>query len=571
MNHPILSDLSFFLIVFYTALLCSLVLVPLSKKLALATGLLDHPDTRKVHSHALPRLGGLGIAGAALIALALCIKMEPPVVAYLLGAAIIIFTGLLDDIVTIPPPMKFLGQILAALVFITGGGGEVTHLGDLLGMGDIRFGPFSLLFSVFAMVGIMNAINLCDGLDGLAGGISATVLVFYSLFAYTHQAWLALAIILAVLGAVLGFLCHNSHPAKLFMGDTGSLFLGFTLAALAVRLASLNVGIGVPVKPVVLAVIISLPIADTLLVMVKRVLHGVSPFQPDNTHLHHRLMQLGLRHNEVVTVIYALMFCCGGLAWFGIGWAEWWLFALAVTLFISLYLGIAWCERHGINLGRLWVIKDGQSARKGGVRKYILSVIGRSSRFVFPLFLFFFFLPVVLTVPSPWLSGVFSLALALFIILLYPWRGGRREMPMAHGVFFVATFVVVLGFWSSQSQPLWLVIYGNSLSLLALLWVTPQILWRRYSRTLMPVGFELMLIALVWFVPLILAPVLGATEEQQRRIAWACIQAMPMIVLIKLTVKRHARRNRTLALAFISALAGIGIWGLWGKMIALLA
>lgn len=557
MNPATMTDISFFLIVFYTALLSSLVLVPFSKKLALATGLLDHPDSRKVHHHALPRLGGLGIAGAVLITVLVCVKMAPPVVAYLLGAAIVLFTGLLDDVVSIPPPMKFAGQILAALVFVSEGGGELTTLGNLMGFGDIQLGPLALVFSVVAMAGVMNAINLSDGLDGLAGGISFIALVFFGLLAYTHHAWFALAVILAVLGAVLGFLRHNSHPAKLFMGDTGSLFLGFTLAALAVRLATVTVGLG-PVKPIVLAVILALPIVDTLWVMGNRLRHGKNPFRPDKTHLHHRLMHLGLRHGEVVTVIYGLMFLCGGLGWFGREWPEWWLFMLAVIFFGSLYAGISSCEWHRIDLGRLLTINRNQSLKNNGARKHILQAMGRSSRIIFPVFLFFFFLPVVMIVPSPPFFGFFALALALFIILLYPWGGGHKEMPLAHGVFFVATFAIMLDFWTSQPQALWLVIYGNIVSAFALLWVAPQLLWGRHANLLLPVGFELMLIIMVCFVPLILAPAVGVTEEHQRRLAWACIQAVPIIMLVKLTVKRHARRNRKLALSFVVVLAGIG-------------
>lgn len=559
MNHGALTDLCFFLIVLYTALLNSLVLVHFSKKLAVVTGLLDHPDSRKVHLQALPRLGGLGIAGAVLITVALCVQMAPPVVAYLAGAAIVLLTGLLDDMVSIPPPMKFVGQIAAAFVFVSGGGGELTTLGNLVGFGDIQLGPLSLVFSVVAMAGVMNAINLSDGLDGLAGGISSIALVFFGLLAYTQHAWFTLAVILAVLGAVLGFLRHNSHPAKLFMGDTGSLFLGFTLAALAVRLATVTVGLG-PVKPVVLAVILALPIADTLWVMGNRLRHGENPFRPDKTHLHHRLMHLGLRHGEVVPVIYGLMFLCGGLGWFGRKWPEWLLFGLAILFLASLYTGIRWCEGRRIDLGRLLTINRNQSLKNNLARKHILKAISRSSRIVFPVFLFFFFLPAVITAPSPPLFGFFALAMALFVILLYPWQGGRKEMPLAHGVFFVATFAMMLGFWARQPQPLWLAIHGNIVSAFALLWVVPQLLWGRQARSLLPVGFELMLIILVFFVPLVIVPAVGGTEEQQRRLAWACVQAVPIIMLVKLTVKRHARRNRMLASSFVVALAGIGLF-----------
>ncbi|MFA7383760.1 MAG: MraY family glycosyltransferase [Desulfurivibrionaceae bacterium] len=558
MNTAAITDLRFFLIVFFTALLCSLMLVPFSRKLALATGLLDHPDDqRKVHHSALPLLGGLGIAGAVLFSVAFCVKLSPMVIAYLLGAAIALFTGLLDDIVSIPPSMKFLGQILAALVFANGGGGELTTLGNLLGLGDIQLGPLSLVFTVIAMVGVMNAVNLFDGLDGLAGGISAIALVFFGLLAYTHQAWLSMAVILAVLGALLGFLRHNSHPARLFMGDTGSLFLGFTLAALAVRLATVSAGF-LRVKPVMFAVILALPIADTLWVMGNRLRQGKNPFHPDKTHLHHRLLHLGLRHNEVVPVSYCLMFFLGGLAWLGEEWPEWWLFTLALMLIASLYAGINWAERQRLNLGRLLAIKHNSPARNLRLNKRLLQAMGRSSRIVFPLFLCLFFSPVLLTSPSPPLFGFMAFALALFIILLFPWQGGRKEMPLAHGLFFIAIFAILLSFWTNQPQPFWLIIHGNSISVFALLWVTPHFMWGQHGK-LLPGSFELMLIVLAFFVPLFVAPTLGATKVQQTQLALIWLQAIPITMLVKLTVKRHPRRNRILVSFFIAGISGIGI------------
>jgi UDP-GlcNAc:undecaprenyl-phosphate GlcNAc-1-phosphate transferase len=342
------------------------------------------------------------------------------------------------------------------------------------------------------------------------------------------------------------------------MGDTGSLFLGFTLGALAVRLATVNFGFS-PIRPVVLAVILALPIADTLWVMVNRLRHGKNPFQPDNTHLHHRLMKLGLKHGETVPVLYGLMFFFGILGWFGREWPEWWLFVSAVFFLASLYTGINWCERRGLGLGRFLAGKRNPVSGNQGARKRLLLAMLRGSRIVLPIFLFFFFLPAVKTPPSPPFFGFVALALALFVLLLYPWWGGRKEMPMAHGIFFVATFAIMLSFWTRQPLPLWLIIHANTVSALALLWVAPQLLWGRQARSLLPVSFEVMLIIMVCFVPLVLVPAVGGTEEQQRQLAWACLQAVPIIMLIKLTAKRHARRNRMLAVSFVVTLAGIGL------------
>jgi len=149
----------------------------------------------------------------------------------------------------------------------------------------------------------MNALNLADGLDGLAGGISAIAAIFLGLFAYLSVDWVALWILLALVGSLFGFLRYNTHPAKLFMGDTGSLLLGYTLSAAAVMLVR-NDPVGIHLAPVTVAAVLALPITDTLLVMSRRLRHGQNPFSPDRTHLHHQLLELGFPHAVVVRILY---------------------------------------------------------------------------------------------------------------------------------------------------------------------------------------------------------------------------------------------------------------------------
>jgi UDP-GlcNAc:undecaprenyl-phosphate GlcNAc-1-phosphate transferase len=184
------------------------------------------------------------------------------------------------------------------------GGGALVNLGDFLGRGEITLDLLAVPFTIFCMVGGMNAFNLSDGLDGLAAGMAAIAAVFFAYFSWHAGAADLLLVCVALLGALIGFLRYNSYPAKLFMGDCGSLTLGYVLTALLVS-GSQREGQHIPL--VAWAMVLALPLLDTLLVMARRMRYGHSPFLPDRTHLHHRLMTLGLSHPAVVAVMYVAM------------------------------------------------------------------------------------------------------------------------------------------------------------------------------------------------------------------------------------------------------------------------
>lgn len=289
---------------FMTALFAALILVPALRRWALDSGTLDEPDERKVHQQATPRLGGIAIFGAFLFSLLLFKEFGIETRALLAGALIIFITGLADDLYGLSPKKKFLGQIIGCLVTILVGDLYLTNLGDLFGFGPILLpGWFALPFTLFAVVGIINAINLVDGLDGLAGGISVIALAAFLLIDLHEGSGETMLICATLLGAILGFLKYNAYPARIFMGDVGSLVVGFLLAFLAVMLTQRPEQ---SVSPVVPVLVLGLPIIDTLWVMTRRLLQGGSPFCPDKTHLHHKFLQLGFRHRFTVLIIYSL-------------------------------------------------------------------------------------------------------------------------------------------------------------------------------------------------------------------------------------------------------------------------
>jgi len=176
------------------------------------------------------------------------------------------------------------------LIFILYGETELKGFGDLVGIGPLGTGIYAVPITVICMVGVMNALNLSDGMDGLAGGVSTIACLFLIYFSLQSGHWFNLALSVSLFGCLIGFLYFNSYPAKIFMGDTGSLVLGYILSSICVLSQKLDGEVSI--APISMALILALPIVDTLWVMANRVLRGESPFLPDNTHLHHKLMML---------------------------------------------------------------------------------------------------------------------------------------------------------------------------------------------------------------------------------------------------------------------------------------
>ena len=322
-----------------SSLILTMLLMPVVMRLALAANIIDLPDERKIHTDAIPRLGGLAIAIAFAATCLLFLQLDSLLIAFLAGLLIILLTGLADDIWHIRPALKFTGEIIASLIFILYGGTELKGFGDLIGLGPLETGVFAIPITVFCMIGVMNALNLADGLDGLAGGISAIACLFIGYFSFISGQWLNLALSVSLFGCLIGFLYFNTYPAKIFMGDTGSLVLGYILSAICVLSQKLDADI--PVLPISMALILALPIADTLWVMSNRVLRGKSPFMPDNTHLHHKLLSFKVSHFGAVSILYACMLIFGCLAVFMQSLLEWAQFAIGIGFVVFLYMTVA--------------------------------------------------------------------------------------------------------------------------------------------------------------------------------------------------------------------------------------
>lgn len=290
--------------IYFMLIVCflgSILLTPIVKKLAYKLGAVDNPEQRKVHQKIMPRMGGLAIYISFLVG-ALIINPDKayhfPV---LIGSAIIIVTGILDDIYSLSAKFKFGLQTLAAIVVVVWGEVQVEFINLPFG-GQIQFGFLDIPITILWIVGITNAINLIDGLDGLAAGVSSIALFTITGMAMIMGNGYVIAISSIVLASTLGFLFFNFYPAKIFMGDTGALFLGYIIAVMSL-LGFKNVTLISFVIPVI---ILGVPISDTFFAIIRRLVNKQPLSAPDKSHLHHCLLNIGFTHRQTVIVIYAM-------------------------------------------------------------------------------------------------------------------------------------------------------------------------------------------------------------------------------------------------------------------------
>lgn len=298
----VVNDHNVFLIVFVTFLV-SVLLVPIVKKVAEHVGAMDVPNARKVHKKPMPRLGGLAIYIAFLLGYILYGQISTQMISILIGSFLLIIVGIFDDINSIPAKYKFLVQTIAASIVVVYGKLGFSEL-TILGL-SFHF-PMIIndILAIFFIVAITNAINLIDGLDGLSSGISAIYFLTIAVIALITNKLGGIDIILSLimLGATLGFLFHNFPPAKIFMGDTGSLFLGFMISIIAL----LGYKVTTFTSLVVPIVVLAIPIFDTLFAILRRLLKGQSVAVADKEHFHHQLLKMKYSPVASILIIYAI-------------------------------------------------------------------------------------------------------------------------------------------------------------------------------------------------------------------------------------------------------------------------
>lgn len=294
-------------------------IIPILKMFALRYKAVDMPSSRKVHSYPVPRIGGVAMAMGAVVPVLIWSPGNRFVDALLLGSAVLVAFGLVDDFKELGYRGKLLGQIIAAMIVVVYGGLTIDAAGDLLPEGLVIPRWISVPLTLVAIVGVTNAINFADGLDGLAGGISMMIFICLGGVAFRND-FTALALLsVAVIGAILGFLCFNSHPANIFMGDAGSQLLGFLAVTLAIHISQASE----PLNRSFPLLLLGFPVFDTLTVVVERIRKGVSPFKADKNHIHHKLMRFGASHMAAVMVIYTIQFALVVSAFLLRFYSEW--------------------------------------------------------------------------------------------------------------------------------------------------------------------------------------------------------------------------------------------------------
>ena len=280
---------------------------PLVKALSVKVGAVDVPkDGRRMHDHPIPRMGGLAIFFGFLTAMLLFVPLDGAKQGMLLGAVIIVVLGIFDDIYALPAKPKFLVQVIAALIAVMAGNRiDVLSNPNIFSPDPVWIlGWLAYPVTVVWIVAVTNAVNLIDGLDGLACGVSTISAMTMLVIALTVVDELDVAVMMAALaGACIGFLPYNFNPAKIFMGDTGSTFLGFIMATVSVNGMFKQYAI---ISFVVPFLMLGLPIFDVCFAVVRRLSHGQSPMAPDRGHVHHRLIDMGFSQKQAVGVLYVI-------------------------------------------------------------------------------------------------------------------------------------------------------------------------------------------------------------------------------------------------------------------------
>jgi UDP-GlcNAc:undecaprenyl-phosphate GlcNAc-1-phosphate transferase len=411
--------------------------IPLMIRLAPWFGMLDNPDARKVHTTPIPRVGGVGIVMGALIPLLLWSSLGDIMSAYLFGSLTLLFFGAWDDSRNLNPYVKFIGQIMAASAVVYYGDVYIASLPfmDLEPLPDYVAKPFT----IFAIVGMINALNVSDGLDGLAAGLTILSLSCIAYLAYLAEGYGGIATVVAALGGILGFLRYNTHPARVFMGDTGSQFLGFTLAFLAVLFTQ---KINPAVSPSLALLFLGLPIIDMLAVIVQRIYYGISPFAATKHHLHHRLLDLGFDHYEAVVMIYLVqaLFVASAVP---LSYESDWLImslylGVSGLIYLTLYMAIRGQWRAHQTHAVSWLTKAINAIKQ---HRLFVKI---PARFVVVSIPIFFVITSLMAIHVPRDFSIMSVVLLVALLIFILSKGAKNSIVVQVINYVTAAFVVYL-------------------------------------------------------------------------------------------------------------------------------
>ena len=540
---------------FIVATFATMVLIPPLVRLAEWLHVVDRPAARKVHRTPVPRLGGVAMAIGAVLPPIMWATMDSRMVGFLCGVAVILFFGLWDDLKGIDYRLKFLGQIIAVLIVVLYGGVVVRYV-PFWGLEPLP-DYVAIPMTVFALVGVTNAINLADGLDGLAGGITLLSLGIIGILAHPSGDIGLLLATVSVIGSIVGFLRFNTYPARIFMGDGGSQFLGFSAGVLVVMLTQQS---NTALSPALPLMILGLPILDTVMVMSERLYEGRSPFLPDKNHIHHKLLALGFDHYEAVFVIYLLQTMLVAAAYFLRFERDWLILSLyglfCLALIGSLKAGMAtgWrCHRHP-HQGAIPVVPGWiQWLRKD---QRILRIAFYFAVVAIPCY---FFLGALLVERVPKDIGALACALLIVLLVLYVTRRHKPFNIVERACAYIAGICVVYLVQVMPGALADLSLYRNILFAAMTVAVAIGFRFSKERFRVTPMDFLVILVALV-------VPNLPDVNIEMGNAGIAVAMLIVLFYSIELVLNNFWRRWDVMRLTTSVTLAVLGLRGVVGAL-----
>jgi len=302
-------NISELVIAFVISCATTLLVTPIIIKLAKKFNVIDKPNNRKMHKDMKPSMGGLAIFIGAAAGFIYLQPMHDQLNAIVIGACIMLITGILDDMFEFRAMYKLAGQITAAVVVVSSG--LIIEKLTIPFVGTVYLGFLGIAITIFWIVAASNAINLIDGLDGLAAGVSAIGLTSILVMAFIDYRLVVVYLCIILIGSCIGFLFHNFHPSKIFMGDTGALFLGYSIAIVSMLGLFKNVAFFSFIVPII---VLAIPIFDTIFAIIRRAINKQGIATPDKKHIHYQLISMGYSHRASVLIIYGFSIFFGSVA-----------------------------------------------------------------------------------------------------------------------------------------------------------------------------------------------------------------------------------------------------------------
>ena len=542
-------ELSFYMLIAIVSMAICMAITPIMMRIAPIIGMLDKPDGRKVHTAPIPRSGGVGIVVGMLVSLFLWLELDQFISSLLIGCSLLLFFGAWDDSKNIRPAFKFFGQLMAAITVVYYGDIYVFHF-PFMGIEELPQ-YIGKPFTVIAIIGMINALNLSDGLDGLAGGEALISLSAVAFLSYLYDATTALAVAAATIGGIFGFLRFNSYPARIFMGDAGSQTLGFVLGVLVVYLSQ---QVNPAISPVTALLLLGLPVVDSVVVFYLRAKRGDSLVVAAKDHLHHRLLGLNFYHYESVIIIYSIQILFVVAAVLLPYESDLLLMSLYIGLFLLVFSIIAFAERSS------WSVHNSTIANKPILRSSLLEKYEHLANIPYRVLeagiSLFIVASAITSNMIPVDLGVSSLV--LFLLLLVIVITDRFEIYLYRLVMFITIgFSVYL---LSTYPPVWLL---EQISLVYIFFVTMTLASFIVARIAISDKFQITPLDYLVILMSIFIGMVPGIDHGASSIIWMVIQIIILFYACELTIHQNiGKRLNGLTGSVLLALALISLRGL---------